>query len=883
MHPHRTAAAERRLAWGSIHLCAAVLASVVTLGALACSHGGDATGLIQPRPPAALIIEGGDGQSAVVGHELPQPVRVRVVDADGHPVPGQIVNFRVISGGGSAFAGAAITTDAGRATERWTLGTSTSGDQRLEARAVDPNTGVGLVFGVFQATALPDAPASLTKVGGDGLSVTAGTTAADSLAARVVDKYGNGVPAISVAWAVASGGGTVRPAASVSNATGIAKASWTVGTSGAIAQQVTATVSALTPATFTATITAAAAAQLALAQPAAGAVTKAAFTQQPVVRVTDAYGNLVTSSSDAVTASVSTGGTLMGTQTVNAVNGVATFGNLGVDATPGTYTLTYTATLGGTARTVTQSITVAAGPGNHYVVTASNNHPIAGTTLRFTAQLVDAYGNPAPESGHRITWTLDFGQHGSFATASSLTDASGAATADFTTDTIAPQNTTILATDDLNRILPKTVRVIGGPAVKLAFATQPANTGFEIATPVRVTAQDRYGNTDTTFTGTVTLSIGNNPSAANLSGGGTVAFNNGAADFPNAALDQAGTGYTLVAATTFGGLPPVTSTAFNVSAIGVVASIQGSVFLSIGLTVDGQSVYFSDGSRLAKVSVFGGTPLVIDSWSGGSGSARVVSDGTFINVLFKLGSPGTEGSSGGIRRVPINGGPATTVGFHSGSGKVEGLGPSMELDGTYLYTTLQDSSNKIVRFRTTDGVEETYVDKGPHDSSDYALYVRRIAVDRGQVYYRYPAMGDYAGGGLHNTTIETYPAGGAAAFVVRTTSVDAQGPRAIAVANNTIFWVDVDTLGRPRLRSAPTAGGTPTTLAAEGGNVLVTDGTYVYLGDRYRASLHRVEIATGKVTSIVEGDQVADIALAGSAVYWTIGNFGGPQVKKARR
>src|SRR5687768_13882068 len=62
----------------------------------------------------------GEDQSGVVGKELAEPLRVRAVDANGNPIAGQVLNFRVVSGGGSVFAGAASTNSDGVAQERWT-------------------------------------------------------------------------------------------------------------------------------------------------------------------------------------------------------------------------------------------------------------------------------------------------------------------------------------------------------------------------------------------------------------------------------------------------------------------------------------------------------------------------------------------------------------------------------------------------------------------------------------------------------------------------------------------------------------------------------------------------------------------------------------------
>ena len=77
----------------------------------------------------------------------------------------QLVNFRVIAGGGSVFAGSALTNKDGIAQERWTLGTVAGDTQRVEARAVDPETGAGVVFAVFRAIATAGTASSVTPVG----------------------------------------------------------------------------------------------------------------------------------------------------------------------------------------------------------------------------------------------------------------------------------------------------------------------------------------------------------------------------------------------------------------------------------------------------------------------------------------------------------------------------------------------------------------------------------------------------------------------------------------------------------------------------------------------------------------------------------------------
>ena len=114
------------------------------------------------------------------------------------------------------------------------------------------------------------------------------------------------------------------------------------------------------------------AAQLTFTTQPGGAVSGAAFTTQPVLAIRDVSGNLVTSATNAVTAVISTGtGTLLGTATVNAVAGIATFTNLRIDVA-GDKQLTFSAT--GLTSAVSSTFTVAAA-----LSTAQNVPATAGT------------------------------------------------------------------------------------------------------------------------------------------------------------------------------------------------------------------------------------------------------------------------------------------------------------------------------------------------------------------------------------------------------------------------------------------------------------------------------------------------------------------------
>ena len=124
------------------------------LGACVVALSGCSDGPAAPDGAYAdvqLVLVSGDGQVAPPGQELAQPLVAEVRGATGNPVPGILVNFRVVSGGGRAYAGVARTNAQGRVQDYWTLGPN-PGAQVLEARAV--RLGTKRVYATFNATAV---------------------------------------------------------------------------------------------------------------------------------------------------------------------------------------------------------------------------------------------------------------------------------------------------------------------------------------------------------------------------------------------------------------------------------------------------------------------------------------------------------------------------------------------------------------------------------------------------------------------------------------------------------------------------------------------------------------------------------------------------------
>ena len=89
--------------------------------------------------------------------------------------------------------------------------------------------------------------------------------------------------------------------------------------------------------------------QLAFGQSPASAGAVAGLSPAVTVQVEDSLGNVVASDSSSVTIAIGnnpSGGTLSGTRTVTAVNGVATFSNLSINTIGSGYTLVASDTTG---------------------------------------------------------------------------------------------------------------------------------------------------------------------------------------------------------------------------------------------------------------------------------------------------------------------------------------------------------------------------------------------------------------------------------------------------------------------------------------------------------------------------------------------------------
>lgn len=293
----------------------------------------------------------------------------------------------------------------------------------------------------------------------------------------------------------------------------------------------------------------------------------------------DRFGNTAAGYNGSVSIAIDSGpvgATLSGTTTVTAASGTAMFSDLVLQVI-GSYVLR--ATADSLTAASSNGFIVKAAPPTHlaFTVQPSNTAPGAHIAPPVQVMVRDAYDNLVKNAG---SVTLAIGSNPGGGTLSgTLTKSAASGTATFSNLAInnAGVGYTLVATLGILPSATSAAFNIGSIPPQLAFTMQPSNTaaGQAIAPAVQVTARDSLGNTVTSFSDTVTVSIATNPSGGVLSGTTKFPAISGVATFTDLSINNAGTGYTLQASS--GVLTAGLSASFDITVAGDVWATRAAM------------------------------------------------------------------------------------------------------------------------------------------------------------------------------------------------------------------------------------------------------------------------------------------------------------------
>ena len=286
--------------------------------------------------------------------------------------------------------------------------------------------------------------AQVIKVSGDAQSDTVAQTLPQPLVVQVNDATGHPVAGVNVGFAAGVESGSVGSPAAVTNASGQAQTTWTLGTV-AGGQTASATVGTLPALSFTATATPGAPAIVAKqAGDSQTAVSGQAVAVRPAVIVRDGFNNLTPGA--AVTFAASAGnGVVVGAAQTTSASGIATVGSWTLGNTPGTDTLT--ATVAGSGITDNPAVFTATSQTARVVVAYAGNNQkgLVGYRVnqRPAVRVTDAGSNAV--AGAAVTFTIGVGG-GSLTNGVATTNANGIAQVGSWTLGATPGTNTMTAT-----------------------------------------------------------------------------------------------------------------------------------------------------------------------------------------------------------------------------------------------------------------------------------------------------------------------------------------------------------------------------------------------------------------------------------------------------
>lgn len=526
-------------------------------------------------------------------------VQVTAEDAGGNPVPSYSGNVTVAIG--TNPSGGTLSGTLTNAASSGVAGFSNLSIDKAGTGYTLTAAATGLTGTTSTAFNILVGPASQLAFTVQPSSAIAGASISPAVQVTAYDAGGNLATGYSGSVTVAIGtnpdGGTLSGTTSVSAASGVASFSTLSINLATTGYTLNASASGLTGATSSSfTISPGAASQLAFTSQPTNTGSMSLFSPTILVSAEDAYGNVVTGYSGDITVAIGTNpsaGTLYGTLTVAAFNGVSSFDDLTIDLLGVGYTLT--ASAAGLTGATSASFNITTGIPAQLAFTVQPANTAAGASISPSIQVSaqDAGGNLSTTFNGNVTLAIGNNPTTTGTLSGTLTVAAVNGVATFSgisINTMGAAYSLTASSSGLSGAVSNSFNITLGAASQLAFTVQPSTalSTFAIAPSIQVTAEDAGGNIVTSYSGNVTIAIGTNPAAGVLSGTHTVAAASGVATFSGLSINSAGNGYTFTASAA--GLTSATSALFDIAVLQLVFSTEPSSTAIAGSAFGAQPV-----------------------------------------------------------------------------------------------------------------------------------------------------------------------------------------------------------------------------------------------------------------------------------------------------
>jgi uncharacterized repeat protein (TIGR02543 family) len=614
------------------------------------------SGLFTITPgPASQVVFIQEPTNTTAGGTISPSITVQLRDALGNNVSssGVAITLALTTGTGTLSGTTTRTTNGSGLAVFDDISINLAGSKNLTASSTSLTSDISNAFTIAVGSA------SVLAIVQQPTNTTAGVNISPSITVHVQDGFGNDVSGagVSIDMTISSGTGILGGSTS-RNTTGAGVATFNnlnITTAGV--KVLTASSTGLTSAVSNSfTILPASASQVVLIQQPTNTTAGATITPAVTAQIRDTFGNDVTTAGTPVTMSLSSGtGTLSGTtsQLTNS-SGLATFSDLIINLS-GTKSLTAAST--GLTSAISSAFTISAGSATQVVFIQQPTNATAGATISpsITIQLRDGLGNNVSSAGVSVTLALSSGTGTLNGTLTQLTNASGLATFNNLSITVAGSKALTASSSGLTSAISNSFTISPATATTLVFVQQPTSTtAATVITPAITTElRDNFGNTVPNAGVSITMALS---SGTGTLSGTTVRTTDasGVATFNDLSINLVGSKALTASGS---GLTPAVSNAFTISAGGAtqLTFVQQPTTTTAGAIINPNiTVQLRDGAGNDVASAGVSVTLALTTGTGVlSGTLTQLTNAsglaTFNDLSINLsGSKNITASSGGL-------------------------------------------------------------------------------------------------------------------------------------------------------------------------------------------------------------------------------------------